>query len=75
MVALDFPLLKRWWPAAWLRWLAGRRPGLLLPLGKLTIALAQWRESFTHRYERVKLARVAASQERDLTFSRQVQHE
>lgn len=75
MVALDFPLLQRWWPAAWLRWLAGRPPGLLLQLGKLTIAVAQGRESFTHRYQRVKLARVAASQERDLTFSRQVQHE
>jgi hypothetical protein len=44
-------------------------------LAKITVDVAQRRESFTHRYERVKLSRAAESAERDLTFSRQVQHE
>lgn len=72
MVALDFPVVRRWWPAAWLQWLARRAPASLL--SKITIRLAQQRESFTHRYQRVKLGRVADSEERDLTFSRRVQH-
>jgi preprotein translocase subunit SecA len=73
MLAADFPLLRRWWPAAWLVWLAGRRsPGML---AKITVDVAQRRQSFTHRYERVKLSRATESAERDLTFSRQVQHD
>jgi preprotein translocase subunit SecA len=72
MAALDFPLLRRWWPAGWLRWLARRRvPGVV---AFATVALAQARQSFTERNERVKLCRVVAAEERDLTFSRQVQH-
>jgi hypothetical protein len=72
MAALDFPLLQRWWPAGWLRWLARRRvPGVV---AFATVALAQARQSFTERNERVKLCRVVAAEERDLTFSRQVQH-
>ena len=73
MLALDFALLQRWWPAAWLRWLGGRPAGRTL--AKITLSLAQYGQSFTNRYERVKLGRIAASEERDLTFSRQVQHE
>jgi preprotein translocase subunit SecA len=73
MLALDFALLRRWWPAWWLDWLA-RQPAAGT-LANVTLWLAQYRESFTYRYERVKLGRIAASEERDLTFSRQVQHE
>jgi preprotein translocase subunit SecA len=73
LLAADFPLLVRWWPAAWLRWLA--RPGRPRALANITLWLSQRRESFTNRYERVKLSRVADSEERDLTFSRQVLHE
>lgn len=72
VAALDFPLLQRWWPAGWLRWLARRRvPGVV---AFATVTLAQARQSFTERNERVKLCRVVAAEERDLTFSRQVQH-
>ena len=71
MLALEFALVRKAWPAAWLRWLAGR--SRTSGLAKLTIWLAQRRESFTQRYERVKLSRVAESVERDLTFSRQVE--
>jgi preprotein translocase subunit SecA len=73
MLAADFPLLRRWWPGAWLAWLATRQAPEML--AKITVDVAQRRESFTHRYERVKLSRAAESAERDLTFSRQVQHE
>jgi preprotein translocase subunit SecA len=73
MAAADFPLLRRWWPASWLARAA--RPGAAQVLAKITVAVAQRRESFTNRYERVKLSRIAESLEKDLTFSRQVQHE
>lgn len=73
MAALDFALVQRWWPAWWLRWLARRPPGPKLSFA--TLWLCQVRESFTQRRERVKLCRVAAAEERELTFSRQVQHE
>jgi preprotein translocase subunit SecA len=72
LAALDFALLQRWWPARWLRLLARREIPELL--AKLTLSYAQARQSFTERYQRVKLCRIAASEERDLTFSRQVQH-
>jgi preprotein translocase subunit SecA len=72
LLAADFGLLLRWWPANWLRWLA--RPERSPALAHATIWLAQRRESFTHRYERVKLSRIAASEESELTFSRQVLH-
>ena len=71
LLAADFPVLRRWWPAWWLRALG--RGQTLAKLSNLTVSLAQRRESFTHRYARVKLSRVADSLERDLTFSRQVQ--
>ena len=73
MAALDFALVQRWWPSWWLRWLARRSPGPKLSFA--TLWLCQVRESFTQRRERVKLCRVAAAEERELTFSRQVQHE
>ncbi|NML45814.1 hypothetical protein HHL11_18850 [Ramlibacter sp. G-1-2-2] len=73
LLAADFPLLVRWWPARWLRWLA--HAGRPRALANVTLWLAQRRESFTHRYDRVKLSHVAASEDRDLTFSRQVLHE
>jgi preprotein translocase subunit SecA len=73
MVALDFALLQKWWPAWWLRRLADRR--LPPALAHLTIAWPQRRESFTQRKDRVKLCHVAAYEERDLTFSRQVKHD
>ncbi|MDE2606726.1 MAG: hypothetical protein KGL68_12485 [Burkholderiales bacterium] len=71
MLALDFPLVRKAWPAAWLRWLAGL--GSASSLANVTLGLAQRRESFTQRNERVKLCRVATLVERDFNFSRQVQ--
>jgi hypothetical protein len=73
LAALDFALVQRWWPAWWLRWLARRE----IPevLANVTLFYSQARQSFTERNQRVKLGRIAASEERDLTFSRQVQHE
>ena len=73
MLAADFALLQRHWPAWWLSWLSHHKKAGTL--ANITLWLAQRRESFTYRYERVKLGRIAASEERDLTFSRQVQHE
>ncbi len=70
MVALDFALPVRWWPAWWLSLLV--RHGVPEKLANLTVWLSQRRESFTQRNERVRLCRGAASEERDLTFSRQV---
>lgn len=70
LLATDFPVLRRWWPLRWLRMVVEGKP--LQAVANLTVSLAQRRESFTHRYERVKLGRVAESLERDLTFSRQV---
>ena len=72
MAALDFPLLQRWWPAGWLRWLARRCVPAVVT--SATVTCAQARQSFTERNERVKLCRVVAAEERDLTFSRQVHY-
>ena len=72
-LAADAPLLRRWWSAGWLALAAG--PDKSKVLAKITVLVAQRRESFTNRYERVKLGRIVESAERDLTFSRQVQHE
>lgn len=68
LVALDFPLLQRWCPAWWLRWLGSTRRSA--GLANLTVGWVQLRQSFTDRYERVKLSRVASAEERDLAFSR-----
>jgi preprotein translocase subunit SecA len=70
MAAADFPLLRRWWPASWLALAA--RPAAPPVLANITLVVAQARQSFTARGERVKLSRLAESLERDLTFSRQV---
>jgi preprotein translocase subunit SecA len=73
MLAADFKLLRKWWPGWWLRWsVSAKRPTVMR---KFTVWLAQFSETCTHRYERVKLGRIAAFEERDLTFSRQVKHE
>ena len=73
MIPADASVLQRWWPRAWLQALA--RNGIPVIVPKITLTIAQRRESFTHRYHRARLSRVAESVERDLTFSRQVQHE
>lgn len=65
MLALDFPLFRRWCPAWWRKWLV-RHP----MLANITVCWVQARQSFTDRYDRVKLSRVASTEERDLTFSR-----
>ena len=70
LLALDFPLLQRWWPAWWRRLVA--QLGCPAVLCRPTVQLAQAMESFTQRKQRVTLCRVSASQERDLTFSRQL---
>jgi preprotein translocase subunit SecA len=70
LLAADFPVLRRWWPAWWLRAVV-EAPGLRM-LATLTVSIAQRRESFTHRYERAKLSRVGEALERDLAFGRQV---
>ncbi|MDB5751728.1 MAG: prepilin peptidase [Ramlibacter sp.] len=70
VAAVDFPVLRRWWPAWWLHAIGGRKTWPMLP--KFTVSFAQWRESFTYRYQRARLNRQADSEERDLTFSRQV---
>ncbi|MFC5500128.1 DEAD/DEAH box helicase [Caenimonas terrae] len=70
MLALDFPLLQRWWPRWWLGVVAALGCPLLLSVPMLR--LAQAGESFTQRKQRVTLSRISAAQERDLTFSRQL---
>ena len=69
LLALDFPLIVRWWPGWWRRLIA-RLDWPLLCWG--TVVLAQVGESFTQRKQRVTLSRVSESQERDLSFSRQL---
>ncbi|MCC2673803.1 MAG: prepilin peptidase [Ramlibacter sp.] len=68
MVAADFALLQKWWPRWWLE----RLPANNTLLANVTIGTAQRQESFTQRKDRVKLCQLAAHEERDLTFSRQV---
>ena len=69
LLALDFPLLQRWWPGWWLRLVA--RLGCPPLLSYATVRLAQARQSFTQKKQRVTLCRMSESQERELTFSRQ----
>jgi preprotein translocase subunit SecA len=73
MLAADAPVLRRWWPDWWLHFLT--RASVPELLTKVTLSLVQSCESFTLRYRRVILSRMAHSVERELTFSRQVQHE
>jgi preprotein translocase subunit SecA len=73
MLAMDFPLLVRWSPGWWLAML--RALGCPAWLSAGTTWLAQSLESFTQKKQRVTLCRVSASEERELTFSRQVLHE
>jgi len=69
LLALDFALVQRWFPAWWRRLLVRMDCPMLLCI--LTIRLAQAGESFTQRKQRVTLSRASASQEKDLTFIRQ----
>jgi preprotein translocase subunit SecA len=73
MLALDFALVRRWWPQWWLRVLSSR--GVPAGLANTTLWLAQRQESFTQYCDRVKLRRVTAVEERDLTFSRRIPNE
>ncbi|MBC7469833.1 MAG: hypothetical protein H7322_10950 [Ramlibacter sp.] len=73
LLALDFPLLQRWWPAWWHRLVA--RLGCPAVLSWPGVRLAQAIESFTQRKQRVTLCRVSECHDRELTFSRQVLHE
>ena len=73
LLALDFPLLERWWPAWWRQLV--RRLGCPSPLSWLTVRGAQSQESFTQRKQRVTICQAAEIQERELTFSRQVNHD
>ena len=72
LLALDFPQIQRWWPGWWRTLVA--RLGCPTVLSWATVRLAQAGESFTQRKQRVTLCRVSESQERELTFSRQVLH-
>jgi preprotein translocase subunit SecA len=73
LLALDFPLMQRWWPRWW-HWLL-RRTGFPQVLSWPTVQFAQRIEAFTQRKQRVTLCRATESEERELTFSRQVFHE
>jgi preprotein translocase subunit SecA len=73
MLAADTPLLLRWWPRWWIHLLVRRQMPKVVAF--FTIRAAQWLESFTIRYERVRLARIAEQGERELAFSRRVHHE
>jgi preprotein translocase subunit SecA len=70
LLALDFPLMERWWPGWWRAWVG--RAGCPAVLCWPTVRMAQALESFTQRKQRVTLSRVSASHERELTFSRQL---
>jgi preprotein translocase subunit SecA len=70
LLALDFPLIQRWWPGWWRTMV--ERLGCPAVLCWPTVRLAQARESFTQKKQRVTLSRVSASQEQELTFSRQL---
>ena len=68
MVALDFPLLRRWLPAPWQKLL--RVAGVPAWLARTSLRSAQALEGFTRMQQRVTLARHAEHEERVLNFSR-----
>jgi preprotein translocase subunit SecA len=68
MLALDFPLLRHWLPAGWLRLVASVGCPRLLSAG--TVRLAQSLEAFTQKKQRVTLQGVSETEERELTFGR-----
>jgi preprotein translocase subunit SecA len=68
MVALDFPLLQRWLPAAWRQVL--RKTGFFRSFSWASLRAVQALESRTRTQQRVRLAHLAESQERELNFSR-----
>lgn len=69
LLALDFPLLRRWWPRWWQALMRrfGAPPALAWP----AVRLAQQLESFTQMKHRVTICRASESGERELTFSRE----
>ena len=73
LLALDFPLLKRWWPPWWHSVVVGS--GCPRALSWVTVRLAQILESFTQKKQRVTICEASESEERELTFSRQVFHD
>ena len=66
-LAWDQPLLRRWIPAGWLAWLAGRRAGMT---GRLAVGAVQRATAYTQSKQRVTLCRWADAQEQDLAFNR-----
>jgi preprotein translocase subunit SecA len=68
MVAQDFPLLQRWLPPAWQALV--RRLGFPRSFAWGSLRAAQALESFTRTQQRVRLARLADHEERELNFSR-----
>ena len=73
LLALDFPLLQKWWPVWWLRFVGFCGCPSLLDWP--TVRLAQAIESFTQKKHRVTICRASESEERELTFSRQGFHD
>ena len=73
MLALDFALLQKYWPAWWLG-LVGSC-GCPALLAWPTVKLSQAIESFTQKKQRVTICQASESEERELTFSRQVFHD
>lgn len=73
LLALDFALIRRWWPPWWHSLLRGA--GCPSSLSWATVRLAQVLESFTQKKQRVTICEASESEERELTFSRQVFHD
>lgn len=68
LLALDFPLVQRWFSHGWLALLRILRCPRLVT--SATVRIAQSCESFTQRKQRVTLCRISEAGERELTFSR-----
>ncbi|MBI2772363.1 MAG: hypothetical protein HYX47_22275 [Burkholderiales bacterium] len=68
LLALDFPLMRRWLPAWWRR-LAAK--GLPPPLLHLTARWPQWVAAYTQRKQRQTLCRADEETERELSFNRE----
>jgi preprotein translocase subunit SecA len=73
MVALDFALLRRWCPVWWRKLLHSLRfPSVVC---SATIRFVQGAESFTQKKQRVTISRATEAEDRNLTFSRHLNHE
>ena len=73
MLSADAPVLRRWCPPWWIHLVARRQMPKVVAF--FTVKAAQWAESFTFRYQRVRLARIAEQGERQWAFGRRVHHE